>query len=108
MALMRGLTSTSIRTRLLAAYMSIILIGFTGITYIAGSQISAAVRSDYEQRLQNEIRLIAQGVIQTLDSNGGSTTELAQASLLKDFEAQSGGKLTYYPYGPPPQNNSKG
>src|SRR5438046_280018 len=64
----RLLTSTSIRVRLLVAYIGIILLGFSGLTVLAGGQITTAVRADYGQRLQNEIRLVAQGLVPSADA----------------------------------------
>ncbi|MEO1645510.1 MAG: histidine kinase dimerization/phospho-acceptor domain-containing protein, partial [Chloroflexota bacterium] len=52
----------SIRTRLIVAYMSIILIGFGTIMIIAGSQIAVAGRADYEEQFVRSSRLIAQGL----------------------------------------------
>jgi signal transduction histidine kinase len=57
----------SIRTRLLVAYVSIILVGLAGLTVTAGRQISSAAQVDFEQRMQNELRLIVQGVAPTVD-----------------------------------------
>src|SRR5438067_3003878 len=64
----RVLTSMSIRVRLLVAYIGIILLGFSGLTVLAGGQITTAVRADYGQRLQNEIRLVAQGLVPSADA----------------------------------------
>ncbi|MCA9890505.1 MAG: HAMP domain-containing histidine kinase [Anaerolineae bacterium] len=54
--------SLTIRARLLLAYGSILLIGFTVITVMAGNQLSTAARSDYERSLRNEAHLIARGM----------------------------------------------
>src|SRR6185295_15811340 len=64
----RLLTAMSIRVRLLVAYIGIILLGFSGLTVLAGGQITTAVRADYGQRLQNEIRLVAQGLVPSADA----------------------------------------
>jgi len=92
-----------IRTRLLVAYMGIILVGFSGLAVIAGGQITAAVRADYEQRLQNEIRLVARGISSSVDAaHIAQSGDSEVAARLTDFEHQTGGKLTLYlPEAPP-------
>jgi signal transduction histidine kinase len=50
----------SIRTRLLLAYGSIILMAFVAITLVAGQQIASAARADYERSLITEARLLSQ------------------------------------------------
>lgn len=98
------LTTTSIRTRLLVAYVGIILIGFSGLTVLAGGQITAAVRADYSQRLQYEIRLIAQGTSQSIAAyTRGELTEAELTTIFKDYETQSGGSLALYSIGEPPK-----
>lgn len=86
----------SLRARILLTYMSIILLGFTGITLIAGGQISAAVRADYTQRLQNEIRLVGHGLGSLIDSNA-SEAEIQEA--LTSYEQQIGARLALYQEG---------
>ncbi len=104
---MKRLLALSIRTRLLVAYFGIILLGFSGLTLIAGRQITTAVRADYEQRLQNEVQLVAQSIGSSLDVNTRTQLDDAQiGSILKELETQAGGKLTLYRAdrfgGPPP------
>jgi signal transduction histidine kinase len=100
--MMQFLRTTRIRTRLLVAYLGLLVIGFAALTVVAGGQISSAARQDYEQRLVNEIRLISQGVRPYLDMNrpgmmfdSGDTTEL-QAAILA-FETDVSGKLMIIP-----------
>ena len=91
------LTTTSIRTRLLVVYVGIILVGLSVLTILAGGQITAAVRADYEQRLQYEIRLIGQGLTQSIASySNGDISESDLTAAFKDYETQSGGNLTLY------------
>jgi signal transduction histidine kinase len=105
------LNFTSIRTRLLVVYVGIILLGFSGLTVIAGGQITAGVRADYSQRLENEVRLIAQALTApvTAYSNGDiDEDELNEA--LKDYETRVDGKLALFPLndGPPGGNYGNG
>jgi signal transduction histidine kinase len=91
------LGATSIRIRLLVAYIGIILLGFSGLTVLAGGQITTAVRADYGQRLQNEIRLVAQGLVPSADAyNHGQIDENGLRAGYADYETQTGGKLTFY------------
>ncbi len=87
---------TSIRSRLLLAYVGIILVGFAGLTVLAGGQISSAARVDYAQRLQNEIRLIAQGVSGVVNSSGAEDASLLEA-IFAPYEEQVNGSLAFFP-----------
>lgn len=84
--------STRIRTRLLIAYLGIILLGFGSLTIVAGQQISSAARIDYEQRMANEVQLIAQGISSYLI--GETNTDTLLESLLEEYEDQTDGELT--------------
>lgn len=98
------LNLTGIRTRLLLVFVSILLLGFAGLTLVAGRQISGAAQADYVERLQNEMRLIAQGLSSTVDSyveGNASDDELKQA--FAPYESEVNGTLTLYPMQTPPQ-----
>lgn len=97
---MKKLATVSIRTRLLIAYIGIILIGFSGLTVIAGGQITAAVRAEYEQRMQDAIQLTAQGITPSLlaYANGQLTAD-DLAAVFKTYETQAGGQLLFYTSG---------
>jgi signal transduction histidine kinase len=102
------LNLTSIRTRLLVVYVGIILLGFSGLTMIAGGQITAGVRADYNQRLENEVRLIAQALTAPVTAyNNGDIDEAKLNEALKDYETRVDGKLALFPLndGPPPGGN---
>lgn len=91
------ISTISIRTRLLVAYVGIILTGFAGFALFAGGQISSTAQADYEQRLKNEIRLVAQGIgpliPDTLDAE--SVTSVIDQTV-NDYEAQVGGDITLF------------
>ncbi|MBV9229435.1 MAG: HAMP domain-containing protein [Chloroflexi bacterium] len=101
---MKWLYRTSIHTRLMVMSIGIILVGFSGLTLIAGSQIETAARVDYEQQLQDKVRLIAQNIdaiIGNQDISHFSSSE--QNSLLKRFASQiDGGQLKFYLFDQPP------
>ncbi|MEO8609389.1 MAG: HAMP domain-containing sensor histidine kinase [Chloroflexota bacterium] len=90
--------ASSIRTRLLVAFVSIIVVGFAGLTLVAGGQISSAAQADYTQRLQNEISLIAQGVSPLVDDyvDGRTTDRTLLDAALKTYESQANGTLTLF------------
>lgn len=88
--------ATRIRTRLLLVYVGVLFIGFAGLTLVAGQQISSAARADYEQRLQNEIRLIAQGIRPYVNAESTTTTDSELDALLADYEKQMGCTLTLF------------
>lgn len=81
----------SIRTRLLIAFVSILLVGFGGLTLVAGNQISAGAVSDYQRSLQNEVQLIARGIRPFIE---GDNDDAALESALTQYEAQINGDLT--------------
>ncbi len=83
-----------IRTRLLVAYLGILLFGFGALALVVGQQISSAARADYEQRLQNEISLIAQGISPYFTADG--TDEEQLETSLTEYEDQLDGTLTVY------------
>ena len=79
----------SIRTRLLFAFVSIILIGFAGLTIVAGGQISSAAQADYGQRLQSNVQLVAQGFSPHVqDYVDGRITEDDLEEILEQYETQ--------------------
>lgn len=84
----------SIRARLVAAYMGILVLAFAAFALVAGGQISSAARQDYEQRLVNEMRLIAQGVSSYAVGGVGVPASDALRRLIADYEVQVGGRLT--------------
>ncbi len=83
-----------IRTRLLVAYLGILLFGFGALAIVVGQQISSAARADYEQRLQNEIRLIAQGISPYITEAGTEDEQLQ--TILAEYEDQLDGTLTIH------------
>jgi signal transduction histidine kinase len=94
---MKWLYHTSIHTRLMIMSIGIILVGFSGLTIIAGSQIETAARVDYEQQLQDKVRLIAQNISASIGNQDIShLSSSAQNRLLQKFASQVDGKLTLY------------
>lgn len=99
---------TSIRARLLMAYVSVILIGFAGLAFVAGGQISSAAQADYGQRLRNEVLLVAQAIAPTVDGimdGGGNTAQLDQA--LQSYATQVDGQLKFYSTEAPSQEGPR-
>jgi len=82
----------SIRVRLLLVYVGILVVGFAVLTLVTGQQISSAARVDYENRLKNEIRLIAQGIRASITDT--TVSDGAFDTLIAGYEAEIGGDLT--------------
>jgi signal transduction histidine kinase len=97
--LVRRIGFGSIRTRLLIAYVIIIVIGFAGLTLVAGGQISTAAEADFFQRLQNEVILIAQGVTSSYLPTSQLTREQLDA-IVQGYGAQVTGNVNFIPLGP--------
>jgi len=98
------LGSTSIRTRLFAAYIGIVLIGFALLTAVAGGQISSAARQDFERQLVNEVRLVAQ-VMSGYLNNGETADSDTLEALVEEYEAQVGGTLRFINVSEPDSRN---
>lgn len=87
------LSRFSIRSRLLFAYVGILLLGFVAVGLVTGSQIAASARSDYEQRLRNEARLIAQGIQRFLDDDSIDLPSTELRDLLEIYEGEINGDI---------------
>ncbi|MBI1255828.1 MAG: HAMP domain-containing protein [Chloroflexi bacterium] len=99
----------SIRTRLFVVYVAILLLGFGGLTLVAGQQISAGARQDFEERLKSEIALIAQAVARNVSvyaQNGLSETDLD--IVFAEYETQINGTLTLIALGNPHPSDDGG
>jgi signal transduction histidine kinase len=102
---MKWLYRTSIHTRLMIMSIGIILVGFSGLTLIAGSQIETAARVDYQQQLQDKVRLIAQNISANIgNQNINQFSSSEQNRLLQRFASQVNGKLTLYLLDQPPSD----
>ena len=83
---------------------------------LAGSQLSSAVRSDYQDRLVSETNLVAEGVRQYLGRNAsGSIDQTEIAAALAAYQGQIEGTVSFeadtrpnFPPGnnPPPGSNN--
>lgn len=87
----------SIRTRLLLVNIGLLAVTVLGIVLFAGSQITAGLQVDYEQRLLSEIQLIAQGIAPAAASYAQDIIDdQALAEAFSPYEAQTGGRLRLY------------
>src|SRR5690349_18464696 len=92
------LKQVSIRTRLLVVYIAILLIGFAGLTLVAGQQISSGSREDYEQRLKGEVTLVAQAMARSVNNYvAGNLSEADLKAAFATYDDPINGSLTYYP-----------
>ena len=93
----------SIRTRLLVAYIGILLVGFVGLAVIAGGQISSSAQTDFDQRLKNEISLISQGMGSVIDRYAdGQIQQTTMDALLQQYQSQVEGTLRLFTLQDPP------
>jgi signal transduction histidine kinase len=57
-----ALQGVSLRTRLMLAYAGLIVVGFAGLAVFAGRQMSTAAEEDYENQLEQQAQLMAEGL----------------------------------------------
>ncbi|MFQ5421585.1 MAG: hypothetical protein ACE5EY_14625, partial [Anaerolineae bacterium] len=79
----------SFRFRLIIAYAGLILIGFSGLVFIAGRQISSSTIEDYENRLGGQAELVARGLRDSIEHF--SEKDLSEAELnaiIADYASQ--------------------
>jgi signal transduction histidine kinase len=98
---MQWLYRISIRTRLLVTYIGFILIGFSVLTFIAAGQIQMVIQADYEQHLQDQVRLMAMKISSSDGQPIGPLTIDEQNRLLKQTMAQQNAQVALYPAPPP-------
>ena len=85
--------SWRLRTRLIVTYVSLILLGFVGLSLLAGNQISAGAVEDFERSLETQAALVARNLREPLEhfSEGEgsySSMQTAVNSLANDFNLQ--------------------
>lgn len=90
----RFFTFLSIRTRLLFAYVGLLLLGFGFLSVVVGEQIADAARSDYEERLLNTTLLVAQGISPYFAGGamrqGGTVESEEFVVIVEGYESQLG------------------
>ena len=84
----------SLRTRLLLAYVGLILAGFIVLALIAGRQISAGTVQDFTTALAEQAQLVARGLHEPLEeiAEGEGTKEMLRGAL-QTYAAQTGAEL---------------
>ncbi len=75
---------SSLRMRLLLAYVGLILVGFTILVLLAGSQISSGTTQDFTRGLENQAQLVAEALKEPVEAlrTGESNSALVQEALL--------------------------
>lgn len=87
----------SIRSRMMLAYGTVILVGFAILTALAANEISTAVRVEYDQSLRYQLQLAGQQLGAAV--NGGNLDQMkpdALDQLLQRISAQLDGRLALY------------
>lgn len=106
--IVKWLYRINIRTRLLIMSVGIMLVGFFGLTLIAGSQIETAARVDYERQLQDKVRLLAQDInVRAGEQDISQLGSSEQDNLLKPYASQVNGQLTLYFVNQPPPDSGE-
>jgi signal transduction histidine kinase len=82
-----------LRTRLIVTYVSLILLGFIGLSLLAGNQISAGAVQDFERSLQAQAALVGRNLrdeVEHFAENEGSyaQVETAVTGLANDLSLQ--------------------
>ncbi|MCC6905765.1 MAG: HAMP domain-containing protein, partial [Anaerolineae bacterium] len=84
-----------LRTRLILTYSSIIVLGFIGLTLIAGGQIARSANEDFDRAVSESASLIARSLGDSVEhwlngeNDGGSLT-----NTLNGLSLQEGGEVT--------------
>lgn len=85
----------SLRTRLLLAYVGLILAGFTALALLAGRQISAGTVQDFASRLQEQAQLVARAFAEPLEEQEEEDDSAAALpALLQTYAGQTGAVVT--------------
>ncbi len=85
----------SLRTRLLLAYVGLILAGFTALALLAGRQISAGTVQDFASRLQEQAQLVARAFAEPLEEHEEEEDGVAALpALLQTYAGQTGAVVT--------------
>lgn len=84
----------SLRTRLLLAYVGLILVGFTVLVLLAGRQISAGTVQDFASGLAEQAQLVARALKETVEeSSEHGVDQAALRSILQTYAEQVGAEV---------------
>ncbi|MBK8902530.1 MAG: HAMP domain-containing protein [Anaerolineaceae bacterium] len=82
-----------LRTRLIVTYVSLILLGFSGLSLLAGNQISAGAVADFERSLETQAALVARNLRELVEhyaegEESFATVETAVTDLATELNLQ--------------------
>ena len=84
----------SLRTRLLLAYVGLILVGFTALALVVGRQISTGTVQDFANGLAEQAQIVARALKETVEESDESSLSLTGiSSMLSAFAEQSGAEV---------------
>ena len=76
----------SLRTRLLVAYIGLIVLGFGSVVLVAGRQLAQSVVEDFEHNLTTQAILVARSLSEVIEHDGVNGRDPAKLTqLVKDF-----------------------
>ena len=85
----------SLRARLMLAYAGLIVAGFSVMAVVVGRQILQSAESDYEEKMETQAILVANGLGTTADRlEEGEVTPVDFAALVTSYADQTGARLT--------------
>lgn len=92
----------SLRARFVLAYAGLIIVGFGMLALVAGRQLAASAREDYERQFSNQVILVARGLeVLIWRQMGGTLSEDELNTILADYEAQTGATITLFLFDEP-------
>ncbi len=85
----------TLRFRLIAAYAGLIILGFGGLAFIAGEQISSGTIEDYKNQLAGQAVLVARGLREPVEKiDEGELSNAQLAGMVADFAGQFNTHIT--------------
>lgn len=96
----------SLSTRLIIAYVGLILVGFGAIALVVGRQISDSVHQSFEQQMVSEAQLVAEGMDGVLAGlYNGDITEDDLNAAIADYEERLDATITVTQFDTVPEPN---
>ena len=84
----------SLRTRLLLAYVGLILVGFTVLALVVGRQISTGTVQDFANSLAEQAQIVARALKETVEeSDDHSLSQNSLSSMLGAYAERSGAEV---------------
>ncbi len=87
----------SLRTRLIVAYLGLIILGFGFVAGIAGQQVSEAVRDEYERQYRNNAEIVSEALERLVFSYYvGDVTSDEFEDVVSQYEEETGAQIEIF------------